>query len=74
MAKLTKKRSKKAGLPPGTLIHIGEKKTEKVKITIVEYDEMHFREQRRRQLKNVFLLRIKTAYGGMDKHRRDSPE
>jgi len=31
MAKLMKKRSRKAGLPPGTLVHIGEKKTGEVK-------------------------------------------
>jgi hypothetical protein len=28
-AKRNKRRSKKAGLPPGTLIHIGEKKADK---------------------------------------------
>jgi len=59
MAKLTKKRSKKAGLPPGTLIHIGEKKTEKVKITIVEYDEMHFREQEAKTIEECFPLKDK---------------
>jgi len=32
------KRSKKAGLPPGSMIHIGERKTEKVKITVIDYD------------------------------------
>lgn len=32
MPKLMKKRSKKADLPPGTLIHIGERKTEEIKI------------------------------------------
>ncbi|MDQ7786170.1 MAG: magnesium/cobalt transporter CorA [Thermodesulfovibrionales bacterium] len=37
--------SKKAGLPPGTLIHIGEKKDEKTRITIIEYDESSFRER-----------------------------
>ena len=31
MQKLTKKRSKKVGLPPGSLIHIGEKKKEGTK-------------------------------------------
>jgi magnesium transporter len=45
MAKLIKKRSEKTGLPPGTLIHIGEKKTEKVKITVMEYNEATFREK-----------------------------
>ena len=59
MAKLTKKRSKKAGLPPGTLIHIGEKKTEKVKITIIEYDEMHFREQEAKTIEECFPLKDK---------------
>jgi magnesium transporter len=37
--------SKKAGLPPGTLIHIGEKKTEKVKISVFEYNEEQYLEQ-----------------------------
>jgi len=45
MPKLIKKRSKKAGLPPGSLVHIGEKKAEEVKITIIDYDETHFQEK-----------------------------
>jgi magnesium transporter len=45
MPKLTKKRSEKAGLPPGSLVHIGEKKAEEVKITIIDYDETHFQEK-----------------------------
>ncbi len=39
MRKITKKRSHKAGLPPGSLVHIGEKKVEKAKITLIHYDE-----------------------------------
>ena len=35
--KLVQKRSRKTGLPPGTLVHIGEKKTEKVTITAFNY-------------------------------------
>lgn len=35
--KLVQKRSKKSGLPPGTLIHIGEQKTEVVKIALFNY-------------------------------------
>ncbi|MBL7177726.1 MAG: magnesium/cobalt transporter CorA [Desulfobacteraceae bacterium] len=34
-----KKISKKAGLPPGTMVHVGEKKTEKVEIKVVDYNE-----------------------------------
>lgn len=45
MPKRIKIRSKKVGLPPGTLIHIGEKKTEEVKIRIIDYDETQFLEK-----------------------------
>jgi magnesium transporter len=45
MVRLIKRRSEKAGLPPGSLVHIGEKKTEKTKITILDYDEERFQEK-----------------------------
>jgi magnesium transporter len=35
--KLVQKRSRKTGLPPGTLVHIGEKKTDKVTIRTFNY-------------------------------------
>ena len=41
----TKKRSSKAGLPPGTLVHVGEKKVESVRITFIDYDEQSFQEK-----------------------------
>jgi magnesium transporter len=40
-----KRSSKKVGLPPGTLVHIGEKKTHRVKITVIDYDEGQFQEK-----------------------------
>lgn len=40
------KRSKKAGLPPGTLVHTGQKKVESVQITVIDYDERVFEEKR----------------------------
>ncbi|MBN2457078.1 MAG: magnesium/cobalt transporter CorA [Sedimentisphaerales bacterium] len=40
-----KKHSKKAGLPPGTLVHIGEKKTEQIRITLIDYNEGNFQER-----------------------------
>lgn len=43
--KLVQKRSRKAGLPPGTLVHIGERKAETVKITVFDYDEDHYQER-----------------------------
>ena len=43
--RITKKRSSKAGLPPGTLIYLGEKKTESVRITYIDYDDQSFQEK-----------------------------
>jgi magnesium transporter len=39
------KRSKKAGLPPGTLVHLGVERAEKPRITILAYDESRFEEK-----------------------------
>ncbi len=59
MPKLTKKRSKKAGLPPGTLVHIGEKKAEGLKITVIDYDEVHFQEKEIKTIEECFLFKDK---------------
>ena len=37
--KISRKTSSKIGLPPGSIIHVGEQKIEKVKISLTEYDE-----------------------------------
>ena len=38
MLRFVKRVSKKAGLPPGTLVHVGEKKAENVRIRVIDYD------------------------------------
>lgn len=43
--KLVQKRSRKTGLPPGTLVHIGEKKAEQVTITTFSYANSRCDEQ-----------------------------
>lgn len=45
MLKVFRKASNKIGLPPGTLVHIGEKKVEKTRITVLDYDEGQFQEK-----------------------------
>ena len=45
-----RRRSEKAGLPPGTLVHIGERKTDTVRLTLFQYRESECREQ---EFKNV---------------------
>jgi magnesium transporter len=57
MAKFIKKRSKKAGLPPGTLVHIGEEKGERTKITVFEFDELSFQEREPENLGECFLFK-----------------
>src|SRR4030042_2101163 len=59
MPKPIKKRSKKAGLPPGTLVHIGEKKAEVSKITIMDYDESHFQEKEVKTIEECFIFKDK---------------
>ncbi|MFX1444625.1 MAG: magnesium/cobalt transporter CorA [Promethearchaeota archaeon] len=45
MPKLIKNISKKAGLPPGTLLYVGDEKKEKVKIQMITYDKNEFDEK-----------------------------
>ena len=42
---IKKKITKKAGLPPGTLIHVGEKKLDKVKISLIDYNQDGYEEK-----------------------------
>ncbi|MFH0794967.1 MAG: magnesium/cobalt transporter CorA [bacterium] len=44
MSKHSKRRSNKIGLPPGTPVHIGEQKAEKVKFALFLYNESQYEE------------------------------
>ncbi len=43
--RLFKRYSQKVGLPPGSLVYIGEERTEPVQITVTDYNETHFHEE-----------------------------
>ena len=45
ISRVIKRRSKKAGLPPGTVVYVGEKKDGEVKIRVIDYDDTHFEEK-----------------------------
>jgi magnesium transporter len=49
----------KVGLPPGTLVHIGERKTEKVKITVIDYDSKNFQEKEAEKIEECFPFKDK---------------
>ena len=53
-AKRTHRPTKKAGLPPGTLVYTGEKKVESVRITLIDYDEQQWQEKQIRSVEEAF--------------------
>ncbi len=57
MTKLMKKRSRKSGLPPGSLVHIGERKAEEIKITVIDYDDSGFREEEFGTIEQCFVFK-----------------
>jgi magnesium transporter len=61
MMRFIKKISKKAGLPPGSLVHIGEKKSEKARIRLIDYSEDHFEEMDLSDIEESFSYRDKDS-------------
>jgi magnesium transporter len=61
MSRPVKKRSQKAGLPPGTPIHIGERKSEKTRITLFNYNEQQAEEKELTQPKECVLFKDKST-------------
>jgi len=61
MPELVKKKSKKIGLPPGTIVHIGNKRMEKVKINIIDYNEEHFQEKEVKSAGECFPYKDKST-------------
>jgi len=54
MARFTPRSSRKAGLPPGTVLHIGEVSDADVKIRLVDYDETSLRESELSSIEESF--------------------
>ena len=66
MAKLVKKISKKAGLPPGTLVHIGEDQKEKVKLRLIDYTDDRFEEKALHTIFESFPYKDKESVTWLD--------
>jgi len=54
MPRVLKKRGLKRGVPPGSLIHIGDQKTDKQKITVLTYNIESFNEQEVESVEDCF--------------------
>ncbi len=57
MIKFTKKVSKKSGTAPGTLLHIGERKTDRVHMTVVDYVSDQLSERELETVEDVLALK-----------------
>jgi magnesium transporter len=57
MLRINHRRSKKAGLPPGSLIHVGEKKAERTRITVMDYDAESFQEKEPKSIEECFAFK-----------------
>ena len=51
------KRSQKSGLPPGTLVHVGKKSAQGLRITLLDYDASHFNEKTLANVDECFIYR-----------------
>ena len=54
MNKQAGKHHSKAGMPPGTLVHTGERKLESVRITVMDFDENNFEEKQVLEVEECF--------------------
>jgi magnesium transporter len=61
MPRFAKKVSRKTGLPPGAIIHIGERRTEAVRLTLVSYDPEQFKEKELGTVEEAFPFRDRPA-------------
>ncbi len=52
--KSIRKRSRTAGLAPGTLVHVGERKMDSVKITVIDYDQNNLTEKQAANVEECF--------------------
>jgi magnesium transporter len=66
MAERVKKRSAKAGLPPGTLVHVGTKMVGESRIRILDYDENSVRENNKAALAECLAFRDSASVTWID--------
>ena len=55
------RRVKKPGLDPGTLVHVGAKKADKVKLTVINYGEDHYSEKVVKDVEECFAPQEKST-------------
>jgi magnesium transporter len=61
-----RRKSEKAGLPPGTLVHIGEERPEAVQLHLMDYDGEGLRERRLAAIEEAFVSRLAAGVTWID--------
>jgi len=61
MLRLIRKRKREVGLPPGTLVASEEEKYEKIRITIIDYNESEFQEKEVEKVEQCFPFKEKST-------------
>ncbi|NQT81657.1 magnesium/cobalt transporter CorA [bacterium] len=56
-----KKASETVGLPPGTPVHVGKRRAERVRITVIDYDEARVEEKEVKSVEECFPFRDKPS-------------
>ena len=59
MPRLVKRRSAKVGLPPGSLVHVGDEKLREAKITVIDYDQSKLSESEIAEVEECLVLKDK---------------
>ena len=54
MVRFIKKTDSTRGLPPGTIVHVGEKKSDKIKISLIDYSIGKFSEKKVKNIEDCF--------------------
>ena len=62
MRKSSNKNSKKSGLPPGTLVHIGNRKTEQTRLSKFTYNEENFEFKILANCSSEYLIKLEQWY------------
>ncbi|MDO9464080.1 MAG: magnesium/cobalt transporter CorA [bacterium] len=57
MFKFIKRVSKTAGLVPGELVHVGERKIDKIEISVLDYDDKNFHEKEITNIEETFSFK-----------------
>ena len=74
MRRLVKRVSRKAGLAPGTLIYVGEKKAEETRISLFDYDESSFEEKEGARIEECFPFKDKPTVTWINVDGLNQPE